>query len=124
MTAPIDVPMPQTTILKPIQATSHFFNVTAGPSRSNNTISLSVGTHYIIMDTQVPTGTINVRLRVSHGSQVIFPLGFADYSGYGSTAAKVVIDQAGSWVTVEGTTSPSGVDNTRVALTIVQMGTT
>ena len=51
-----------------------FFSVTADLKRTNVTVSLDVGTHYIIMDTQVPEETINIRLRVSHGSQVIFRL--------------------------------------------------
>lgn len=124
MTDPLDFPLPQTTILKPNATTDHFFPVTAGPSRSENTISVGVGVHYVHIDAQMLSGNINIRLRFLHAGAVLFPIAYTTIAGTGALMAKIVVDTPGAWIAIQGTASASALDTARVGVTIMQAGLT
>ncbi|AKF27019.1 hypothetical protein YH66_05345 [[Brevibacterium] flavum] len=123
MTDPLAFPMPETTIVKPEQTALHAFPVTAGPWPFGRTIALPVGANIIIMDTQVPVGSINVRIRVAHGDQIFYANPYEDFMGTKSTLIKIVVDQENTVISVNGTATAPAVGTARVALTIVQAGT-
>lgn len=124
MSEPLELPLPQTTILQPNATTDHFFPVTAGPSRSENTISVGVGVHYVHIDAQMLSGNINIRLRFYHAGAVLFPIAYTTISGTGSLLAKIVVDTPGAWIAIQGTASASALGTARVGVTIMQAGVT
>lgn len=124
MTAPLEFPMPQTTILKPNATTDHFFPVTAGPSRSDTTIAVGVGVHYVHIDAQMLRGDINIKLRFLHAGAVLYPIDYTTIVGTGALMAKIVVDTPGAWIAIQGTASTSALDTARVGVTIMQAGLT
>lgn len=124
MTDPLDFPLPQTTIVKPILTTEHYFEVTAGPRRTSQSIAVPVGVHQVIVDAQVPVGEIRIGLRLSHDEVVSFPIEYTTIMGSRMILAKIVIDTPLAWMAIRGTASTNAVGVARVGMTLIQTGMT
>lgn len=119
MSSPLSaLTLPTTTIVMPTKTESQFFTVTAGPRRGHDTISIPVGASQIIIDWNIPSGSLYLRTRFYLNANLSFPIGYTTLTGVGTMHLRMVNDDSSGWLAIQGTAVAAAVNTARVGVTI------
>lgn len=109
---------PTYSVLKPTGTADASLEIVAGVKRTNTTINLPVGISLINIDWTVPTGYLDVRLRLFSNSLVSFPIPSTRMTGNDTVSVRLVNDDSSAWIAIRGTATSSALDTARVGVTI------